>query len=185
MPRPKFCRKVCCMPGNNYFKPKGIPLAMLAEVILHLDEFEAIRLADYEGLYQEDAAAQMKISRQTFGRIIDSAHKKIAEALIFGKAIKIEGGDFEMSNKRKFQCSDCNHSWEIAFGTGRPNECPECKSKNIHRADDDRGSSRNASPAGGFSNTKESNQKIGVGIGGGMKGRGGKRSGYCGGRKKN
>lgn len=65
---------------------------MLKEVGLTLDELEAIRLADLEGLYQEDAAGQMKISRQTFGNIINSAHKKIADALVNGKALKIEGG---------------------------------------------------------------------------------------------
>ncbi len=135
MVRPKFCRKINCMPGNNYFKPRGIPLSALDEIVLHLDEFEAVRLADYECLYQEKAAEIMNISRQTFGRIIDSAHKKIAEALIFGKAIKIEGGNYQMDDMRKFQCFDCNHIWEIPYGIGRPSECPNCKKANFHRLD--------------------------------------------------
>ena len=92
MPRPKCCRKVRGVPDVKYFKPRGIPSVELEEVVLHLDEFEAIRLADYEQLYQEDAAARMNISRQTFGRIIEAAHKKIADVLISGKALKIEGG---------------------------------------------------------------------------------------------
>ena len=91
MPRPFKCRRVCGTPGTDYFKPRGIPLSDLQEIGLTLDEFEAIRLADWEGLYQEDAAKKMHISRQTFGNIIASAHKKIADALVNGKALKIAG----------------------------------------------------------------------------------------------
>jgi predicted DNA-binding protein (UPF0251 family) len=93
MSRPKYCRHIAGIPDKNYFKPKGIPSSLLEEVVLTLDEFEAIRLADFEGLYQEQAAVKMGISRQTFGRIIESAHKKIADVLINGKALKIEGGE--------------------------------------------------------------------------------------------
>ena len=93
MPRPKCRRNICGIPDKNYFKPRGIPTVDLEEVNLTLDEFEAVRLADYEQLYQEEAAARMNISRQTFGRIIDAAHKKIADVLINGKALKIEGGE--------------------------------------------------------------------------------------------
>ena len=91
MPRPFKCRRVCGTPGTDYFKPRGIPLSDLQEIGLTLDEFEAIRLADLEGLYQEDAAKKMDISRQTFGNIIASAHKKIADAIVNGKALKIAG----------------------------------------------------------------------------------------------
>jgi rubrerythrin len=107
-----------------------------------VDEFEAIRLADLESLYQEQAATEMNVSRQTFGRIIESAHRKVAEALVKGKALKIEGGDFEMAATRKFKCYDCQHTWEISYGTGRPENCPSCKSGNIHRAEEDRGYAR-------------------------------------------
>jgi uncharacterized protein len=93
MPRPKCCRNVCGVPDKNYFKPRGIPISELEEVVLCLDEYEAIRLADYEQLYQEEAAGRMNISRQTFGRIIETAHKKIADVLMNGKALKIEGGE--------------------------------------------------------------------------------------------
>ncbi len=113
MARPRNCRRVGSMPESNYFKPRGIPLSMLEEVILNVDEFEAIRLADLESLYQEEAAEKMNVSRQTFGRIVDSAHKKVAEALVQGKALKIEGGEFEMATLRKFRCDDCEHSWEL------------------------------------------------------------------------
>ncbi len=92
MPRPKCNRQICGLPDKNYFKPRGIPSVDLEEVVLNLDEFEAVRLADYEQLYQEEAAGRMNISRQTFGRIIEAAHKKIADVLINAKALKIEGG---------------------------------------------------------------------------------------------
>ena len=92
MPRPCRCRRIRCNPDSNYFKPRGIPLDMLEEINLTLDELEAVRLADLDGLYQEDAAKKMDISRQTFGNIVNSAHKKIADALLNGKALKIEGG---------------------------------------------------------------------------------------------
>lgn len=97
MPRPFKCRRVCGTPGTDYFKPRGIPLSDLQETGLTIDEFEAIRLADLEGLYQEDAAQKMAISRQTFGNIIASAHKKIADAIVNGKALKISDGQ----NKEK------------------------------------------------------------------------------------
>jgi len=90
-------RHVCGIPDKNYFKPRGIPAVELVEVVLNLDEFEAIRLADYEQLYQEEAATRMNISRQTFGRIIETAHKKIADVLMNGKALKIDGGEVTLS----------------------------------------------------------------------------------------
>ena len=139
MARPRNCRRVSSVPESNYFKPRGIPLSMLEEVVLTVDEFEAVRLADFEGLYQEQAAGKMRVSRPTFGRIVESAHKKVAEALVQGKALKIEGGEFEMVSMRKFRCYECQHSWELPYGTGRPESCPACKSGDIHRAEEDRG----------------------------------------------
>jgi len=140
--RPVNCRRVGSVPQSDYFKPRGIPLSALEEVVLTVDEFEAIRLADLEGLYQEQAAEKMKVSRPTFGRIIESAHEKVAEALVQGKALRIEGGEFEMASTRKFRCDECQHSWELPYGTGRPENCPSCKSGNIHRAQEDRGYTR-------------------------------------------
>lgn len=89
MPRNKCLRHVNFNAKSVYFKPRGIPMNYLEEISLEPDEFEAIRLRDLEGLYQEAAAKRMGISRQTFGRILESAHKKVAEALVNGKAIKI------------------------------------------------------------------------------------------------
>lgn len=90
MPRTKCKRNIEFNPETTYYKPRGIPMNLLEEIKLEMDEFEAIRLRDFEGLYQEQAAEKMKISRQTFGRILESAHKKIADALIKGKSIRIE-----------------------------------------------------------------------------------------------
>ncbi len=90
MPRPRKCRSIKCQPNSYYFKPRGIPLVDLEEIILSIDEFEAIRLADFKGMYQDDAASEMKVSRATFGRIIRQARKKIAESIVKGKALKIE-----------------------------------------------------------------------------------------------
>lgn len=90
MPRPKKLRCVRCNPNAFYFKPRAIPMTELEEVVLNIDEIEALRLADYEGLYHEDAAQKMKVSRQTFGRILREARRKVAESLLKGKALKIE-----------------------------------------------------------------------------------------------
>ncbi len=97
MPRPRQCRRVAHLPQVTFYKPRGVPLSVLQQVDLTFDELEAIRLADFEGLYQEQAAQKMNISRQTFGRIIESAHKKIADALVNGKALSIKGGPFELT----------------------------------------------------------------------------------------
>ncbi len=148
MARPRNCRRVGSIPESNYFKPRGIPLSMLEEVVLTVDECEAIRLADLESLYQEQAAGKMKVSRQTFGRIIESAHKKVAEALVKGKALRIQGGEFEMASMRRFRCSDCQHSWELPYGTGRPEDCPSCKSDNIHQAEEGRGNAKGVTRKG-------------------------------------
>jgi len=98
MPRPRHCRKVACLPQATFYKPRGIPLALLKNVTLTVDELEAIRLADFQGLYQERAAEEMNISRQTFGRIIESAHTKIADALVNGKALSIQGGSIRFDS---------------------------------------------------------------------------------------
>ena len=77
-------------PNVVYFKPRAVPLSALEEVDLSLDELEALRLCDLEGLSQNKAAKKMRISQSTLGRILTSARKKVTEALIKGKAIKIE-----------------------------------------------------------------------------------------------
>ena len=92
MPRPCCMRHVSCRPQADFFKPAGISCHALESVTLTLDEVESLRLADLEGLYQAQAAELMKISRQTFARIVEEARRKTADALIHGKAIRLEGG---------------------------------------------------------------------------------------------
>jgi predicted DNA-binding protein (UPF0251 family) len=139
MPRPKRCRRIGSSPGSSYFKPRSIPLSVLEETVMSVDEFEAIRLADLEGLYQELAAEKMSVSRQTFGRIIESARQKVAEALVRGKALKIEGGAIEVASGKTFSCCDCRHSWRLADEGNEGLKCPSCLSSNIQEAAKNRG----------------------------------------------
>ena len=101
MPRPFCYRRVSGQPAAPVFKPSNIPASTLDEVVMTLDEFEAMRLADLDGLYQEQAAEQMNVSRSTFSRIIDAAHRKIADALVHGKVLRIEGGPVEVAAGRR------------------------------------------------------------------------------------
>ncbi len=101
MPRPKLRRWIESHPTQNWFKPAGVTLRNLEEVVLSLDEIEAIRLSDLEGMYQETAAERMNVSRQTLGRILQSAHRKIAEALVQGKAIRLQGGSIQMRDNQE------------------------------------------------------------------------------------
>jgi predicted DNA-binding protein (UPF0251 family) len=99
MARPKCCRRISEQPACRVFKPAGVPFSILEEIVLSMDEFEAIRLADLEGLYQEQAAERMNVSRQTFGRIVEAARRKVAQALFDGLALRIEGGEVEMPDE--------------------------------------------------------------------------------------
>jgi len=99
MPRPIRCRRICCHPDSTFFKPRGIPLSELDIVELRLDEYEALRLADHEGQSQSVAAKSMEISQPTFNRIVGSARRKIAEAIIEGKALKIDTKNDHVSKR--------------------------------------------------------------------------------------
>ncbi|RLC61868.1 MAG: hypothetical protein DRI01_07800 [Chloroflexi bacterium] len=90
------CRRVGFVPQITYFKPAGIPVRLLEEVCLSVEEGEAIRLKDLEGLEQEECARRMHISRPTFHRVLGAARQKVADALLSGKAIRIEGGNYEV-----------------------------------------------------------------------------------------
>lgn len=95
MVRPKLNRFVSASPAVRHFKPQGIPLSALEEVVLTEDELEALRLADVEGLYQDEAARRMNVSRPTFGRIIVKARRTLATAITQGKAICVQRGSVE------------------------------------------------------------------------------------------
>jgi len=103
MSRPTKCRRVNFVPGVTYFKPAGIPMRDLEEVCLSVEEVEALRLKELLGMEQEQGAESMNISRTTFQRILSSARQKMADALLNGKALRIEGGNFEVSSGR-FHC---------------------------------------------------------------------------------
>ena len=134
MPRPPKCRWVGKLPNGITVKPLGFPTHRCGFVELQLDELEALRQAHLNGKTQEEGAQDLGVSRSTFGRILEAAHRKVSDALVNHKTIVIEGGPITM-DKRHFHCQDCGHDWELPFGTGRPGKCPECSSRNIHRAD--------------------------------------------------
>ena len=133
MARPAKLRCVAQLPNIGFFRPMGIPANALQSVRLSLEELESIRLKDLEGLEQEECAQQMRISRPTFHRILQSARGKLADALINGKAIQIEGGDFELA-QRLFRCGNDGHEWNVPFeamAQKLPLSCPKCLSGNI------------------------------------------------------
>ena len=135
MPRPVKCRRVNFLPDVKYYKPVGIPMRNVEEVCLSIEEVEAIRLNDLEGLEQEEGAKMMNISRPTFHRVLNSAHHKIAEALFSGKAIRIGGGSFEIPPCH-FKCIN-GHEWDIPFKVDKyelPQVCPTCRAQDIRCA---------------------------------------------------
>jgi predicted DNA-binding protein (UPF0251 family) len=120
-------RRVCFMPEVTYFKPSGIPLAQIEEITLAVEEAEALRLKDIEGLEQEECAQRMNVSRTTFARVLAAARRKTADALLNGKAIRIEGGNFEMT-VRRYRCIN-GHRWDVPSeeaATGPVPSCPAC-----------------------------------------------------------
>ena len=139
MVRPQKDRMVAFNPEISYFKPRGIPMIDLEEVCLTVDQREAIRLSDLLGMSHEDAGRRMGVSRATFGRIIQRARNAVADALINGKAINVEGGNYRIISKaRLFHCTHCNLEWEAPFGSGRPRQCPACKENEFYRLGENR-----------------------------------------------
>lgn len=139
MPRPTEKRHVQGPPPCGYFKPAGIRAIDLEEVCLTVDEFEVLRLIDYEGVYQEQAAEAMGVSRQTVGRMAEKARRKLADVLVNAKALRIEGGAYVTGGSRSFACGVCKHRWELPFGTPRDEACPECGDKSVSRTDEQKG----------------------------------------------
>jgi uncharacterized protein len=132
MSRPFKCRRIGYLPAITVFKPACIPLRELEEVSLSFEEVEAVRLKDLEGLEQEPAAEKMNISRSTFQRILFSARQKLADVILNGKAIRIEGGNFEISIRR-FRCLN-GHEWDISLEeleNNPPLKCQICNIPNI------------------------------------------------------
>lgn len=132
MPRPRYCRRITGSPCFKVFKPAGLAAKDLEELTLTLEEYEAIRLADYEGLYQEEAATRMGVSRQTFGRTIEGARSKVARALVLGCSLRIIATE-AVARTRDFLCAGCGYFWEEPCGTGRPEACPRCGGNDFDR----------------------------------------------------
>lgn len=143
MPRPPKRRRIKNIPHIRFFKPAGIPGRKLEEVLLSLEEVEALRLKDLQGLNQNESAQKMNISRPTFQRIITKAHEKVAEALLEGKALRFEGGDYEL-DKGKYKCKKCGAEFVLKVNQRRRKHgckkhgkiCPECGSNSVIKIDE-------------------------------------------------
>jgi predicted DNA-binding protein (UPF0251 family) len=129
MGRPKKCRWVETVPGVTYFKPRGIPLRSLQQIVITVDELEAMRLADFLEMTQEEVAQRMQVSRPTVTRMLSRAHRAVAEALVNGKAICIQGGDYRVGQ----HCQDCGQ-WSIQGSDESPAVGCAC-----HKSEDDEG----------------------------------------------
>ena len=114
MPRPIKWRKVEFIPRNRYFAPCSASEDAVEEITLQIEEAEALRLKDLEGLEQEACAEKMEVSRQTFQRVLNSARQKVADAIISGKAIKITGGNYTW-NICRVRCPECGKHWKESF----------------------------------------------------------------------
>lgn len=129
MSRPKRKRSVVNPPVMEGFKPFGIPISDLEPVILLYEEYEAIRLCDYECLTQEEGSVQMNISRPTFTRIYEKARRSIAKAFVEGKAIFIEGGSYKTDNFW-YRCDSC---MKLVISENETTRCAYCNSDSLRR----------------------------------------------------
>lgn len=133
MSRPVRMRRVGQIPVLRAFRPSGIPVQRLEELFLSVEEAEAIRLRDLEGLEQEECAARMYVSRPTFHRILESGRKKVADALTNGKGLRVHGGNYGLAQS-PYRCNNDGHVWNVPFqalAEGRTLFCPVCASPNV------------------------------------------------------
>lgn len=137
MPKPRKERRVDALPKVAYFKPQGVPLNGMEIVALAVEEYEAIRLADLEGLNHDAAAVRMDVSRPTFTRLLAEAHRKLADAIVHGKAVRIEGGTYAIRANR-FVCPTCETAWE-GESEEKVHACPRCGGDAIHASEHGRG----------------------------------------------
>lgn len=128
MGRPPRRRFVACMPRAFAFKPVGIRACDLDQVVLGFDELEAMRLVDFEGLSQEQAAASLGVSRQTVGRVVEQARRTVTDALLHGKALLIDGGAFQVTGQ--LFCGSCGRQWTLQAAGDISEDvgpsCPDC-----------------------------------------------------------
>jgi len=129
MPRPKITRRIFFEPECNHFKPIGIPMRILQEIKVTKDELESVRLIDLEQQAQEKAAKKMKISQPTLSRLLNSTRKKIADAIVNSKSIKIQGGVYKMVTQRERgqrAGQGRGRMGGFAAGPGGICKCPKC-----------------------------------------------------------
>ena len=133
MPNRRRNRRIAMLPPMEGYKPFGIPMRELESIVLLYEEFEAIRLTDYENLNQEEAAERMNISRPTFTRIYEKARKNIAKAFIEGKAIIMQGGTY-VTEDYWYKCHECYET----MNTLKPiKQCRKCESDKITQLNND------------------------------------------------
>lgn len=127
----KKCRKLSGIPTIKGFKPLALPLDLDRTVLLELDEYESLKLMDYEGLIHEQAAAKMQVSRPTLTRIYENARKKIAKAFVEGASILIQGGSVS-SDENIFRCSQCGQHFSVENEKETTcMKCPFCSSDEV------------------------------------------------------
>ncbi|MEA3378228.1 MAG: DUF134 domain-containing protein [Nanoarchaeota archaeon] len=136
MSRPRRCRRVGFRPNINFFKPSGKRKKEIEGINLAVEELEAVRLKDFMGFDQNNAASKMHVSQPTFHRLLTIARKKIADALINGKSLRIEGGNFKLANS-EFEdlsqycvCTNCGYKErKVRMMPCLKKECPNCGAK--------------------------------------------------------
>jgi predicted DNA-binding protein (UPF0251 family) len=179
LPRPPIERSVAGVPHITLFKPAGVPARELEQLRLGVDELEAIRLVDLEGLSHEQAAEAMGVSRQTVGRVLEKGRARVAEALVGGKAILIGGGQYRVE-PRRMRCFVCRARW-VEAGEDPASACPECGSADVgacwgpgdHCGEGSGRGARGEEPRGGQGRGWGGRGRSeGRGRGGGQKGRG-------------
>lgn len=139
MPNRRRYRRIEGPPRMEGYKPFGVPMRELKSVVMSLEEYEALRLADYENLTHEEAAKKMNISRPTFTRLYDKSRKNVAKAFVEGKAIVIRGGTF-IAGDYWYRCNDCH---ETIISATPEKSCDKCNSDDIRRIDKDDGNGEN------------------------------------------
>lgn len=127
MSRPRKRRRVGLMPRVTCFKPVGLAEQPPVEQI-SIDEMEALRLKDVEGLDQDSCASAMGVAQSTFQRILTGARRKLSRALWEGKAIRIEGGHYQLVPRQQ-RCGNCGHQWHHDQYPAREEHCPQCQGR--------------------------------------------------------
>jgi uncharacterized protein len=131
MVRPRKTKNVDFEPEVTYFKPQSVPLRAMKEVELTVEELEALRLANIEKLSQEDAAVKMNVHQSTFQRTLTRACEKVTDALVNGKAIKIEGGNYKMVGRNR-NFGRGRMGGPLSAGPGGNCKCPKCGHEQQH-----------------------------------------------------